>query len=237
MIQINNNSGKWATARSCYGDPAELLSLRLFKTLSDSKASSLPACALIAHGRRAIGEQLAVGASAIRKGLFENHRMIFVFRLVLAGTFLVSSLGKFVDIEHYSVAMVYNFNLLPVPLAIGVGWAVPFIELACAVGLLFGVFTRLSALGIALMSAGFFVSKVILLSRGVDVECGCFGAVVSTMASSTIYLDPTLFLLSVTILFSSRQSRQWASLGYWLSEKWSTRLNLAWGGLYGTNEQ
>ena len=158
----------------------------------------------------------------------DNRYVILTFRLVLAGTFFVSSVGKLVDIEHYSVAMVYNFDILPGPLAIAFGWALPFIELLCAVGLAFGLLTRLSALGLTLMSASFFITKVILLSRGTDVECGCFGAIGSTMASWSIYLDPAIFLLSMTILFSSRRSRHWVSLGRRLPEKWSDKLDLVW---------
>jgi putative oxidoreductase len=160
--------------------------------------------------------------------VFDNKYLVLVFRLVLAGTFLVSSFGKLVDIEHYSVAMVYNFGILPGPLAIGFGWALPFLELLCALSLLFGVLTRLSALGVALLSTSFFITKFILLSRGMDVECGCFGAIGSTMASWSIYLDPALFVLSMTILFSSRRSRHWVSLRRRLPEKWSNRLDPLW---------
>ncbi len=154
--------------------------------------------------------------------------VILAFRVVLAVTFLVSSFGKLVDIKHYSVAMVYNLEILPGPLAIGFGWALPFIELACAVGLLLGVLTRLSALGIALLSISFFITKIILLSRGMDPDCGCFGAVGSTMASWSIYMDPAILLISVAVLFSSRQSRHWFSLGRRLPSRWSDRLNLVW---------
>jgi len=164
----------------------------------------------------------------ICKMLIENRYVIIVFRLVLGGTFLVSSVGKFVDIEYYSVAMVYNFDILPGPLAVAFGWTLPFIELACALGLLLGILTRLSALGIALMSISFVVTKVILLSRGKDVECGCFGAFASTMASWSVYLDPAITLLAITILFSSWKSRHWVSLGSRLTEKWKSRLNLVW---------
>ena len=169
-----------------------------------------------------------IADGAIRNKVFGNGYVILVFRWVLAGTFLVSSFGKLVDIEHYSVAMVYNFDILPGPLAIGFGWALPFIELACALGLLLGVLTRLSALGIALLSTSFFITKAILLSRGMDVECGCFGAIGSTMASWSIYLDPAVFLLAVTVLFSPPHSRHWVSLGSKLPSRWSDRLNAVW---------
>ncbi len=181
---------------------------------------------LVDHGRHAITEQLAVGA--IRNKFLENRYVILLFRVVLAGTFLLSSFGKLGDIRHYSVAIVYNFGILPGPLAIGFGWALPFIELACAVGLLLGVLTRLSALGIVLLSICFFITKVTLLWRGMDVECGCFGAIGSTMASWVIYLDPAIFLLSVAVLFSSRQGRHWVSLGRLLPSSWRDRLDLVW---------
>lgn len=182
-------------------------------------------------------EELAVIASGtIQNRLIDNPHVMLAFRLGLVGVFLISSLGKLVDIERYSVAAVYSFNILPGPLAIAFGWAVPFIELACAAGLLFGVLTRLSALGTALMSASFFAAKAIVLSRGMDMACGCFGAVVSTMASSSIYLDPAIFFASMAVLFSSRQSLGWASLGYGLSERWNDRPNLACGECCGTTE-
>jgi uncharacterized membrane protein YphA (DoxX/SURF4 family) len=176
-----------------------------------------------------VEEQLVVNRGGTILGkIFDNRFLILIFRAVLAATFFVSSFGKFVDIEHYSVAMVYNFDILPGPLAIAFGWALPFIEFAVAVGLLLGVLTRLCALGVALMGISFFITKFILLSRGADVECGCFGAIGSTMASWSIYLDPALFVLGVTILFSSSSARHWLSFGHRLPEKWRSKLNLLW---------
>jgi uncharacterized membrane protein YphA (DoxX/SURF4 family) len=181
------------------------------------------------HGRYLIRAQsTADGAGAIRIKFLGNRYVIFLFRLVLAVTFLVSSVGKLVDIEHYSVAMVYNLDILPGPLAIGFGWALPFIELACAIGLLLGVLTRLSALGLALLSVSFFITKVILLWRGTDAECGCFGAIGSAMASWSIYLDPAILLLSAAVLFSSGHIRHWVSLGRRLPSGWRDRLRLVW---------
>ena len=161
-------------------------------------------------------------------GLVASRYSILVCRLVLAATFLVSSLGKMVDVEHYSVAMVYNFEILPRPLALAFGWALPFIELACALGLLMGVLTRLSSLGVALLSASFLMAKVIVLSRGVDIECGCFGAVATTMASWSIYLDPIVLILTLAVLLSPGSSRHWVSLGSKLPETWKRKLDRIW---------
>jgi len=53
--------------------------------------------------------------------------LILVFRLLLAGMFLLSSIGKLPDIERYSVDVVYDFGVLPMILARPFGLALPFI--------------------------------------------------------------------------------------------------------------
>jgi hypothetical protein len=104
----------------------------------------------------------------------------------------------------------------------------PFIELLCGLGLLFGVLTRLSALGAALMSAAFFIAKGIVLAQGRSIECGCFGAIIETLASVTIFMDIPMVIMGLGIMFAPPASRHWASFGTWLSDSWKDRLNLVW---------
>jgi uncharacterized membrane protein YphA (DoxX/SURF4 family) len=158
-----------------------------------------------------------------------NRYVTLAFRLILAGIFLLSSYGKLVDIERYSVDAVYNFGILPVePVNIArfFGLVMPFVELLCALGLLFGVLTRLSALGVSLMSLAFFVSKGIVLSQGRSIECGCFGAVIDTLASVTIFMDIPMLLMGLLVMFSS--SRHWLAIGGLIPEAWRKKLNLIW---------
>jgi uncharacterized membrane protein YphA (DoxX/SURF4 family) len=126
-----------------------------------------------------------------------------------------------------SVSAVYNFQVLPDSLVEPVGYIVPFIELLCALGILFGVLTRLSAFGIGLMSIVFFVVKLIVLFiQGRSVECGCFGALMETFASVTVWMDIPLLLIALGIIFSN--SRHWFGFGSYLSEKWKAKLRLVW---------
>ena len=157
-----------------------------------------------------------------------NRYVTALLRLVLGATFLLSSIGKLIDIPEYSVMLVMRFNILPLALATAFGWSLPFIELAVALGLLFGVLTRLAALGAAILGLAFLGAKIIILSRGMDIDCGCFGPVVSTMASATIYLDPAIFLMSLLILLSPPSSRHWLSLEKLLPARWREKLNLIW---------
>jgi uncharacterized membrane protein YphA (DoxX/SURF4 family) len=154
--------------------------------------------------------------------------VILVFRFILAAFFLISSYGKLVDIERYSVDAVYNFGILPMVLARPFGLAMPFIEGLCGLGLLFGVLTRLSALGIGLMSLSFFIAKAIVLSQGRSIECGCFGAVIDTLASVTIFMDLPMMAMALVILFAPNKSRHWISAGKLLPQLWEKKFHLVW---------
>jgi putative oxidoreductase len=160
--------------------------------------------------------------------LIENRYVVLFFRLILAAFFLVSSYGKLVDIERYSVDAVYNFGILPMVLARPFGLVMPFIELLCGLGLLFGVLTRLSALVIAMMSLSFFIAKAIVLSQGRSIECGCFGAVIDTLASVTIFMDLPMMALALMIMFSAHDARNWAAIGRLLPKAWKERFRLIW---------
>ena len=158
----------------------------------------------------------------------DNHYLVLTCRIILGLTFLVSAIGKLVDIQHYSVAMVYNLDILPGPAAIAFGWALPFIEFLCGLGLLVGLLTRLSAIGVGLLGISFFITKAILLSRGTDLECGCFGAIGTAMASWSIYLDPGILILALVVFGASGESRHWLALGRRLSMEWKRKLTAVW---------
>ncbi len=157
-----------------------------------------------------------------------NHYVVLIFRFILGGIFLLSSIGKLVDIERYSVDAVYNFGILPMALARPFGLVMPFIELLCGLGLLFGVLTRLSALGSALMSVAFFVAKAIVLYQGRSIECGCFGAIVDTLASVTIFMDLPMFFFSLVILLAPSRARHGKAVGAYLPPLWKEKLNSVW---------
>ena len=160
--------------------------------------------------------------------LAESRYVVLVFRFIMAAFFLISSYGKLVDIERYSVDAVYNFGVLPMVLARPFGLVMPFIELLCGLGLLFGVLTRLASLGIGLMSLSFFIAKAIVLSQGRSINCGCFGAVIDTLASVTIFMDVPFMFFALVVLLSPSHVRHWAGVGKLLPRKWEQKLDLIW---------
>jgi uncharacterized membrane protein YphA (DoxX/SURF4 family) len=162
------------------------------------------------------------------KSLTGNGYVVLIFRLIMAAMFLVSSYGKLVDIERYSVDAVYNFGILPMVLARPFGLVMPFIEGLCGLGLLFGVLTRLAALGIGLMSISFFIAKGIVLSQGRSINCGCFGAVIDTLASVTIFMDIPMMFFALVVVMAPLKTRHWAALGKFLPTVWKEKLKWVW---------
>ena len=104
----------------------------------------------------------------------------------------------------------------------------PFLELLCGLGLLLGVLTRLSAHGIALMSLSFFIAKAIVVSQGRSIECGCFGAVIDTLASVTILMDLPMMFLALVVMLAPSSIRHWVSIGKLLPPAWRDKLDLIW---------
>jgi len=118
--------------------------------------------------------------------------------------------------------------ILPMYLARPFGLALPFIELLCGLGLLFGVLTRLSALGIGLLSLSFLTAKGIVLSQGRSADCGCFGAFGDTLSSVTIFLDLPMMLLAMLVMWASSDVRHWKAVGNVLPKTWKQRLRFVW---------
>jgi len=166
--------------------------------------------------------------------MIENSRkktsktVVLCFRLILAASFLVAAFVKMVDIERYSVQAVYFFVILPMFLARPFGLALPFIELLCGLGLLFGVLTRLSALGIGLLSLSFFIAKAIVFLQGRSVDCGCFGAFGDTLSSVTIFLDLPMIFFAAVVMWAPSEVRHWKAVGNVLPKTWRERLRFIW---------
>jgi putative oxidoreductase len=154
--------------------------------------------------------------------------VVLCFRLILAALFIIAAFGKLVDIERYSVQAVYFFVILPMFLARPFGLALPFIELLCGLGLLFGVLTRLSALGIGLLSLSFFIAKTIVFLHGRSVDCGCFGAFGQTVASITIFLDLPMIFFAMVVMWAPSDVRHWKAVGNLLPKTWRERLRFIW---------
>lgn len=110
-------------------------------------------------------------------------RLSTAARLFLAGVFFWSGWPKLLDPDG-TVRSVRAFQILPEPLVQPFGYALPVVELAIAVLLVAGLFTRLAALAYAGMMVMFLIGIVAAWARGLSIDCGCFGS------AGTLVADP-----------------------------------------------
>ena len=120
---------------------------------------------------------------------------------VVAGIFIFAGLTKIfnldqliADLQHLRFASVFsdlgnlslanvaefasdidNFKLLPWPVSVALAFYLPWLEIFCALGLLFRFLYR-GALSILTLSVVAFTLAIIAAKvRGLDITCGCFG--------------------------------------------------------------
>ncbi|MGN9890399.1 MauE/DoxX family redox-associated membrane protein [Micromonospora sp. L31] len=96
-------------------------------------------------------------------------------RLGLATVWLVAGAAKVGDLAASGRA-VNAYQLLPYDVAMVVGAALPFVELALGAILLLGLATRLAAGVSAALLVVFVTGIVSAWSRGLAIDCGCFGS-------------------------------------------------------------
>jgi uncharacterized membrane protein YphA (DoxX/SURF4 family) len=96
-------------------------------------------------------------------------------RLGLATVWLVAGAAKVGDLAA-SARAVNAYQLLPYDVATVIGAALPFVELALGAILLLGLATRLAAGVSAALLVVFVTGIVSAWSRGLAIDCGCFGS-------------------------------------------------------------
>ncbi|MFC4145675.1 MauE/DoxX family redox-associated membrane protein [Micromonospora mangrovi] len=96
-------------------------------------------------------------------------------RLGLAAVWLIAGGAKVGDLAGSGRA-VNAYRILPYDAATAVGAALPFVELALGVLLLLGLATRLAAGVSAALLMVFITGIASAWSRGLAIDCGCFGS-------------------------------------------------------------
>lgn len=109
-------------------------------------------------------------------------------RLILGGVLLAAGLLK---VQHpaKSAMAVRAYEVLPISIANGLGYALPWFEVGIALMLILGIWVRWSAvLGSALLSL-FVLAIAQAWARGLTIDCGCFGGGGQVDAGKTKYLE------------------------------------------------
>ena len=97
-----------------------------------------------------------------------------ILDFVLAGIFIYSGVVKAIDPVQFA-SDIDNFKILPWPVSVALAFYLPWLEILCALGLVFRVL-YLGALSILTASIVIFTLAIAAAKvRGLDITCGCFG--------------------------------------------------------------
>lgn len=137
-------------------------------------------------------------------------------RLLLGVTFVYSGFLKAVHPAEEFAAVVESYRILPVHLLMPFAKTFPWMELILGTYVVVGYYTRLSALGLAGLSAIFLAALSSARFHGIDLgTCGCFGgAGFSLTPVQAMGLDAGLLALAILVL---AQKDHWLAWDHWIS--------------------
>ena len=139
--------------------------------------------------------------STINYQLSTNRR--FVWRIVdfaVAGIFIYAGALKAFDPVQFAND-IDNYKMLPWPVSVALAFYLPWLEIFCALGLVFRFLYR-GALSILSASIVVFTLATIAAKvRGLDITCGCFGHA-SQHWSFPAHLVTNLAILAGLLLLS-----------------------------------
>lgn len=95
-------------------------------------------------------------------------------RLVLGGVLLFAGLSKVLT-PVASARAVQAYQIFPFEVAQYVGYALPIVEIIIGALLVLGLFTRVNAVLGTLLMVVFIAGIVSAWTRGLAIDCGCFG--------------------------------------------------------------
>lgn len=99
----------------------------------------------------------------------------WLLALAVAATFVVASWSKIANPGDFALS-IYRYRMLPLAVLHPCALFLPWLELIAGLALLWPRLRRGAALLAALMALMFIVALTAALARGLDIECGCFGA-------------------------------------------------------------
>jgi uncharacterized membrane protein YphA (DoxX/SURF4 family) len=169
-------------------------------------------------------------SASVTTPTIKNQKLYIFWRIldfVLAGIFIFAGLSKILDLDRliadlqqlqFASALadlrnlspaspaefasgIDNFKILPWPVSVALAFYLPWLEIFCALALVFrflyrGALAILSA-SIVVFTLGILAAKV----RGLDITCGCFGHA-SQHWSFPAHLVTNLAILAGVLLLS-----------------------------------
>jgi len=134
--------------------------------------------------------------------------IVIIARFIMGGIFLVSGLAKISDPGRFILTL-REFRLFPEVVVPFTAVWLPWLEFLLGLCLIVGILQRTSALMLACLNALFAAAIVSVISRGIDVDCGCFGMIADMlglpdMADMKAVIRDAVFIGLCMFIFASK---------------------------------
>jgi uncharacterized membrane protein YphA (DoxX/SURF4 family) len=137
--------------------------------------------------------------------MVKDRPILFVFRFVLGGLFVYAGLVKALEPLDFA-QNIRNYALVGQSLSFIAAIVLPWLEILAGACLVAGIWKRGAALVISGLLIFFIVLTVVTMIRGLDIDCGCFGAIDRKAGLSVILEDLAMLYLGLCLLFAPRTS-------------------------------
>jgi putative oxidoreductase len=124
--------------------------------------------------RPTLNAKVSAGATTSNIKLRASNILWRLLDFVLAGIFIYAGALKAFDPVQFA-SDIDNYKIAPWPVSVALAFYLPWLEIFCAIGLVFRFLYR-GALAILSASIVIFTLATIAAKvRGLDITCGCFG--------------------------------------------------------------
>ncbi|MCE9518448.1 MAG: DoxX family membrane protein [Verrucomicrobia bacterium] len=128
-----------------------------------------------------------------------NSRWHWALCFIFGAVFIFAGYVKVRDPQLFLVA-IRGFRVLPDPFAAWLALGLPWLEIFCGLAVMSGFLRRAGLLLLNACLMVFLVAIVIAWSRGLDIECGCFGNTIKTSMMTELVIDLVLLVTGLSLL-------------------------------------
>ena len=136
--------------------------------------------------------------------MIKNKTLLILLRLVLGGLFIYAGAVKVLDPLGFA-QNIRNYDLVGQSLSFIAAVVLPWLEILAGVALAAGIWKRASALIISGLLVFFILLTLVTIARGLDVECGCFGALSRKAGLGVIIEDLGMLFMGLCLLFGPKK--------------------------------
>jgi len=144
------------------------------------------------------------------QSILQNSWLELASRWILGLTFIYASYNKILFPADFA-KIIYGYDLFPNVLINLIAIILPFLELAAALALIIGVYTRSAVTIVNALLVAFIILLSINLIRGHEFNCGCFqlqNSENNVSSQTTIIRDIFYLALGLQVFFFNRY-RKW----------------------------